>query len=361
MTVPALARPRCARRLTLLMPTALLWALAGCGAGAKPAEPAAEAPPLPVEVTSLDRGPVEASWRGTATLTADRVATVVARGAGVVERVLAEEGDTVRAGQALAQLDTERLQLEQARARAQLDKLSADLARAEQVHARGLIAAEPVEQLRFERAAAQAAYDLAALAVREAVIRAPFEGLIARRHLRVGNRITDGTPAFELVALEPLDAELFVPERDLGKLRPGLPVSLSVDAFPDRRFAARILRLSPVVDPATGTVKVTLRVDPGQPELKPGMFARVAITYDRRDDALRLPAAAVITEDAQHHVFVVSEGVARKRRVRLGYQDGGHFEVLEGLAEAEQVVTLGQASLRDNARVTVVGQPADAS
>jgi membrane fusion protein, multidrug efflux system len=338
-----------------------LLGLAACQPGGAKSKTEQEAPPIPVDAALIDTAPLVAAYRGTATLSAEGAATVVARTAGVIEAIAVEEGDRVETGAVLARLDTERLQLEADRAKAQLDKLVADVTRAERVHTRGLISNEKYEQLRFERDAAKAAYDLAALSVREAVIRAPFAGVISRRHIKTGNLITSGTAAFDLVKLEPLEAELYVPERDLGKLQPGHAATLRVDAYGERAFAGRVARVSPVVDAATGTVKVTVEMTPGQAELKPGMFGRVEIAYDRRENALRVPAAAVITEDAQATVFVVEDGHARKRAISLGYQDGGYYEVLDGLSTGNAVVTTGQSNLRDNAKVTVVGGSAAAA
>lgn len=338
-----------------------LLALAACQPGGAKDKAAEETPPIPVDASLIDSAPLVAAYRGTATLSAEGAATVVARTAGVIEVIAVEEGDRVQTGAILARLDTERLQLEADRAKAQLDKLIADVARAERVHARGLISNEQYEQLRFERDATKAAFDLAALSVREAVIRAPFSGVISRRHIKTGNMISVGSPAFDLVKLEPLEAELYVPERDLGKLKPGHAATLQVDAYGERVFDGRVARVSPVVDAATGTVKVTVEMTPGQTELKPGMFGRVEIAYDRREDAIRVPAAAVLTEDARATVFVVEDGHARKRNISLGYQDGGYYEVIEGLSVGNAVVTTGQSNLRDNARVTVVGGSAAAA
>lgn len=332
--------------------------VAACGAKAKDRSEGDEVVAIPVDAAVVDRGTVTAAWRGTATLRAEGAASVVARTSGIVEAVMVEEGDRVERGQPLARLDTERLALEAARAKAQLDKLVADVNRAEQVHQRGLISNEQFEQLRFELASVRAAHELAALSVREAVIRAPFAGVISRRHLRLGNQIASGTTTFDLVKLEPLEADLFVPERDLGKLQPGHAVRLRVDAFPNRDFQGQVVRVSPVVDAASGTVKVTAEMTPGQADLKPGMFGRVEIHYDQRDDVARVPVAALLTEDARPVVFVIEDGHAHKRGLTLGYQEGAYAEVIEGLAEGDQVVITGQSNLKDNAPVTVVGGPA---
>jgi RND family efflux transporter MFP subunit len=145
-----------------------------------------------------------------------------------------------------------------------------------------------------------------------------------------------------------------VPERDIHKLAPGQSAAMALDAWPARAFKGAILRINPVVDPQTGTVKVTVAMVQGQKELKPGMFGRVEIRYDRREQALLVPKDAVLTEDAAQSVFVIADSKARRRPIRTGYDDGDHYEVLEGLKAGDQVVTTGQANLKDDAKVEVV-------
>ena len=158
--------------------------------------------------------------------------------------------------------------------------------------------------------------------------------------------------------MDRIEAQIYVPERDIHKLAPEQPAVLTVDAWPGKRFDGRILRINPVVDAATGTVKVTVAMAPGQPELRPGMFGRVEIRYDRRESALLSPKDAVLTEDAQTSVFVVADGRARRRVIRLGYSDADYHEVLDGLVVGEQLVVTGQTSLRDDSKVEVVNAPA---
>lgn len=347
-------------RLRAIAP-ALLCAvtLAGCGDGsAKDGGKEKEEASIPVETARAQTGPIDAAYRGTATLEAEAEATVMAKQGGVIEQVLVEEGERVRSGQVLAKLETDRLKLELARAKATLDQLDQDFRRNESVYERKLVSREVYERAKFELDGARAAYDLARLALQEAEIRAPFDGVVSLRHIKVGNTIQAGSPAFRVTRLDQLEAQIFVPERDIHKLAPGQPATLAVDAWPDKRFSGRILRVNPVVDATTGTVKVTVAMAPDQPELRPGMFGRVEIVYDRRSDALLVPKDAVLTEDAQHSVFVVSDGRARRRPVSVGYSDADHYEVLGGLKAGEELVITGQTSLRDDSKVEVVNAPA---
>lgn len=328
--------------------------LAGCTGATGEGEKKKEEASIPVEVAQAVVGPIDAAYRGTATLEAEDEATVNAKQGGVIEQVLVEEGQRVRAGQVLAKLETERQALEVSRAKAALDKLDQDHKRNESVYQRNLVSREAYERTKFELEGARAAYDLARLALQESEIRAPFDGVVSLRHIKVGNQIQAGSPAFRVTRMDRLQAQIYVPERDIHKLAAGQKSTLSVDAWPDRTFRGEILRVNPVVDAQTGTVKVTVAMSADQPELKPGMFGRVEILYDRRAQALLVPKDAVLTEDAAQSVFVVADGRARRRAIRTGYSDADHFEVIEGLTSGEQVVVTGQTNLKDDAKVETV-------
>ena len=158
--------------------------------------------------------------------------------------------------------------------------------------------------------------------------------------------------------MEPLLGYLFVPEKEFRRLRPGQPAQVSVDAIPGKTFEASILRVSPVVDPETGTFKVTLAVTDPDKRLKPGMFGRFQVIHERRENALLIPRMAVIEDETQISVFVVEEGIARRRSIQTGYSRGEHVEITEGLSGDEAVVTLGQTGLKDGSEVSVVTRSA---
>jgi membrane fusion protein (multidrug efflux system) len=136
---------------------------------------------------------------------------------------------------------------------------------------------------------------------------------------------------------------------------------VSFDAIPGEAFDASILRVSPVVDPETGTFKVTVAVTDPANRLKPGMFGRFQIIYERRENVLLIPRMAVLEDDAEKSVFVVEDGVARRRTVETGYSRGENIEVVEGLSGEESVITLGQTGLKDGAEVSVVSDSTPAS
>jgi len=331
---------------------AALALLTGCPD--KKAEEKKEEAAVPVEVAKVSAGPIDAAYRGTATLEAQDEATVLAKTSGVIEQILVEEGQRVGAGQVLARLETDRLKLEAARAKAEADKAQENFDRNTRIYEKHLISKDLYDQSRFALDAARAVYDLTALTLRESELRAPIGGMVSARYIKLGNAIQPNSPAFKITQMDVLHAHIYVPERDIHKLAPKQTATLVVDAWPDKTFRGSILRVNPVVDAATGTVKVTVAMGGGQGELKPGMFGRVEILYDRRESAVLVPKDAVLTEDAAQTVFVVASGKARRRPIKVGYSDSVNYEVLEGLKPGDEVVTTGQANLKDDAKVHVV-------
>ncbi len=352
------------RRQTVYLSIAALLgslALAGCGNGeAKMDDKKDETPPIPVETANVGRASVAATYSGTATLEAEGEATVVAKVGGVVQRILVEEGQRVSGGQVLAKIDDSRYLLERNRARANLAKLEQEYTRNKELHERGLVSADAYERVKFDLDALKAQYDIANLDYAYTEIRAPIDGVVSERHIKVGNMVTVNQATFVVTDLDPLLAELYVPERELNKLRARQKAAITADALAGQSFTGVIDRISPTVDPKTGTFKVTVAVNDASRSLKPGMFGRVNIVYDVHADALVVPRGAVIQEDAEASVFVVKDGVATRRTITTGYQNNGTIEVSSGVAAGETVVTVGQTSLKDGARVSVIGAKAEA-
>lgn len=334
----------------------------GASAETKPGEKGEkkEKPPIPVEVAPVERRSIAASYSGTASLQAPNEAMIVAKTSGVLLRLQAEEGDTVRAGQVLARLDPERTRLEVARSEAMLRKLEAEFKRSTELFERKLIAADAHERIRFDVDTQRAAYNLAKLELSYTDIVAPFDGVIAERMVKEGNLINVNQTLFRIVDAARLEAVLNVPERELATLRRGLPVRLAVDALPGIAFEGRIDRISPVVDAATGTFRATASFVDAEARLKPGMFGRIAVVYDQRHDSLTVPRLALLEEGDDAAVFVVRDGTVVRTRVSLGYINGEFAEVKRGVEEGDRVVTAGKVAVRDGSKVEVIGANADA-
>jgi membrane fusion protein (multidrug efflux system) len=318
------------------------------------ADKGATAPAIPVEVATATRGEMLARYTGTATLEAEADAEVIARVGGEVVRVLVEEGDSVREGQLLAVLDGRQLRLEEAQARAQLAKAERDYRRQLELHEKGLVSAGAFDGLKFDFENLRAAHDLAELQLSYTEIRAPFAGLVATRHLKVGQNVAQGAKTFRITDPTPLKASVFVPERELSRLAPGQNAVAQIDALGSRTFPARVTLVSPAIDPATATFKVTLEIGDAKGELKPGMFARVGIVFERKPAALQVPRVALLEADGAASVFIVKEGKAQQRSVTTGLADGSNIEVTQGVEAGDAVVIVGQNGLKSGNAVRVV-------
>ncbi len=310
---------------------------------------------IPVETATVRNGDVAAFYSGTTTIEADEQAVVVSQITGVVLEIKAEEGEFVEAGQLLVRVEPDRYRLEVERNEATLNRLETDYQRKKELFDRKLVSAEDFERVSAEFEAQKAQVALARLDLKYTDIKAPISGYVSERKVRVGNLVELHQPVYTITSYDPLLAVLHVPERELGVLRNGLEVTVRLDAFPQQEFKGKVIRISPVIDPATGTFRVTSEVrDPDQ-KVKPGLFGRVDIMHDMRLDVPLIPRSALIKEDEQSFVFVIGEDSSVIRRfIRTGYERNGDVEVIEGLVAGETVVTAGKGSLSDGSKVEVV-------
>jgi len=361
---------------------------------------------VPVEVAFAARGKIAASYSGTATLTADHEAQVAAKTGGVLKKLYAEEGMTVKEGQLLAQLDDSSARAQLAQAAAQMAKADATFAYAEQSISKQLIPKRDFDQAKFDRENLRAAYESARLQLEFTHIVAPVGGVIAERSVKLGNLIQTNQNMFRIVGMDPLQTVLSVPERQLGILKAGQTVALEADALPGKKFGGHILRIAPVVEAASGTFRVTCEFHDQTGMLKPGMFGRIEIVYDQRTDALTIPRSALIEEDGETAVFVVEKAppkpaadaakpgdakdgkdakpkvdaaavakndpgkndsskkddtsktlpslIARRKLVKVGYSEGDRIEVRSGIDPGTQVITVGRNAVRDGTSVQVI-------
>jgi membrane fusion protein (multidrug efflux system) len=343
---------------------ATLPLMTGCGASAQQsaataAETAAvekpEAPATAVEVAVVAQGPVQALYGGTAALEAERAATLVAELPGEVVSVLVEEGDRVVAGQVLARLDGAKARLELARQRSVEERLAHDARRNQELLARSMVSREIADRVRYDHATQSAAVALAALDVDKMEIRAPYAGVITRRHVKEGAWLDVREPAFEIADFDALRARVDVPEHAAAALAAGQSVQFSADAMPGVLHAATVTRVAPVVDAKTGTVAAIIGVDNRAGKLRPGLFVRLSIEQARIADATLLPKAALLDDRNEPQVYVVgADSKAELRSVTLGVEQGQMVQVLTGIEPGTQVITLGQASLKPGDRVEPV-------
>jgi RND family efflux transporter MFP subunit len=328
------------------------------------------------------------------TLAAREEVTAAAEVDGRVARIVRDLGDRVSGGDALVELDQEKLRykldeqragLEQARARfgasadgelppiermpevvsaaAELNEARQQLERAQTLATRSLLpqsqlgeaktkvetakaayesALASARQLRAEIAARVSAVQLAERELRDAVIRAPFEGFVAERLVSPGQFVTAQAPIMRIVRLHPLKLTAEVPERFAPWIQTGRALTVRADAFPGQTFHGTVVRISPAIEG---------EVPNADGRLKPGTFARVQITTDHVDRALTIPAAAIQSRYGTNRVFVVRSGQLTGREVVLGDRIGDRVEVVQGLETGTPIVAGDVEQLADGMRV----------
>ncbi len=340
-------------RLNALGLTAFLVAgLNGCARGDASVDQTPEnTAALPVTVAPAEIADIHATYKTTATITADAEAPILARVGGEVVEILVEEGDVVRKGQVLARLDGDRLRLEMRQAKAEFDKAAREYSRTADLHARNLVSTAAFEDLKYDRDAKQASFDLKRLNHDYTSIRATISGVVSSRDVKLGANVSAGQTVFNVTDTSRLVAYLNIPQAELSKFSAGNTAMVAVDSAPDTRFDATIARISPTIDTKNGTFRATLDIDNADNELAPGMFGRFTIAYEEHNDAVVIPVSAVVLEDNETIVYVVENGSAARRSVQTGIRSGGLVEVLTGLAGNEKIILSGQSQLRDGSRV----------
>ncbi len=364
------------RRLVLLLIAACALALApACKSGnaddggrsdddsAKDDDDSAEeeARATPVKVEAVARGPISETIAASSTVESERRADIHVEVSGTVEAIRVEEGDRVGAGAVLAVLKNPALDGELERAESAFGRAEDDYGSVRGLYEKGFVSRNEYDAAAHTFDTARATLEQARASHRAGQLRSPIEGTVSMRAVRFGEAVTPPMLAFQVIDLAALRVEVSLPEKDLSRLRVGQTARIRSEILEDAaEVPGRIERISPVVDPASGTVKVTVALDPGQVTLRPGMFVAVEIVVDTHEAALLVPKRAVVYDEGEPHAFVVvpaEEGdgtVVKRKKLDLGFSDRDQVEVLEGVAEGDRVVMVGQGLLRDDSDVRVV-------
>ncbi|OUS31357.1 efflux transporter periplasmic adaptor subunit [Thalassotalea sp. 42_200_T64] len=331
--------------------------LSGCNnAEAVAEEKPAEVIAIPVEVAVVQNGNISSNYVTTTVLEPKEEAEVISKASGILEQLYVEEGQFVEAGELLAEIEQERIQLNLDKAKAELASLTIELDRINKVHSQNLVSSDTYDKLKWQYEVAKSNLKIAELDLKETKIIAPISGYIAKRYVKEGNLVEQyqRQKLFHIVKLNVLEGTVNLPEQELSKLRINQAAKLSFTALPGKEVIARVERISPVVDASTGTFSVKLIVENPDNVLKAGMFAQVKLVYDTHSNTKLLPKKALISIDNKHTVFTINDNKAEKTIVTLGYQDDLFVEIIDGLALDAQVVTTGQNNLKDQAVIQII-------
>ncbi|HEV2508551.1 efflux RND transporter periplasmic adaptor subunit [Bosea sp. (in: a-proteobacteria)] len=308
---------------------------------------------VPVEVGAIELASVNEEVEALGTLAADESVVIAPEMAGRVVALGFKEGEKVAKDQKLVMLDTAMLD-------AELKQAQADLSLARDTHDRNrsLVQRGSGTQVALEQATAQLASQEAKIQLVQAklalaTIKAPFTGVVGLRAVGVGDYVSVGKQLITLTNIDPIKVDFRVPEIYMTQLKVGQPIQLKVDAVPDRPFTGQVFAIDPVVDVNGRAVRLRATIPNGDLVLKPGLFARVTVVVDKRDNALLVPETAVVPDGVGKAVFVIEGGKARRMPVELGKRLLGKVEVVKGLKPGQQIVTAGQMRLRDGSAVAI--------
>ncbi len=328
---------------------------AGRGAGAA----------APVKVEPVKRGDISSYILKNTTLEAERWVDVRTRTTGQVIAILAEEGDSVSAGSVLARLDADAARINVAQREVAHREASQRYEREDALFQRNLGSKEAYESAKTQLESAKAQLEQAKLTLSYTAITAPIAGIMTLRNIEVGNMVTNNQVVASVAKFDPLLARIQVTEKDFGKITVGQIARITIEAAPEREFTGTVKMISPVVDPESGTVKITVEIPRADKSLlRPGMFASVYIITETRQNTLVIPKKALVLEGEGNQVFVfetdpeTGRGQARRRRIEIGFTDSDRLEILSGLSPGERVIMVGQEGLRPGSSVRLVGEAA---
>ena len=333
-------------------------AAGGFGGGAGDGGFGGQTAAVPVVTADVVRETVSNFLVATTTLSAERSLDVLARASGEVVEVLVEEGDAVREGQLLAQLDPSDARLTLAEAQAHYDNIQRKYARTAELAKHGGVTDQELENQRYQIELRTIALDRSRQQLADTEVRSPITGIVGERSVNRGATISANTRLFHVLDLDPLLAVIHIPAAGRQSLRAGQGVQ--IQAAGGVQASGVIDRISPVVEAESGTVKVTVQLDGAGTDagaLVPGSFVTVLVPTETRPNAVVVPKRAILLERDQSIVYRVQDGVAVRTPVTVGLSAQDLAEITSGLSVGDAVVTVGHESLRDGAPVRAAGEP----
>lgn len=235
----------------------------------------------------------------------------------------------------------------QARVNSAREQLEAAVNTAKQSNAAIKSAEAAVESARTQVGTAEQALE-------DTVVRAPFSGFVSARPVAVGEYVSSSQMVATLVRSNPIKVQIQIAEADIPNVAIGRGVSITVDAYKDRRFAGTVTAVNPAVDPASRSAMVEARIENGDNALKPGMFATARINKQGGNAGIFVPKSAVYNDQStqSYRAFAIVDGVAKLHVLQLGSEEGDSYQVLDGLKGGETVATSSLDQLYEGAKVT---------
>jgi membrane fusion protein (multidrug efflux system) len=311
---------------------------------------------VPVEVTNLSTGEIESVLRYSTNLEAESHVEVHAQAARQVVNLLVEEGDRVKRGQVLIRLMDDEQRNNLALVRSELDKARREYERSQRLYRENLISEQQFNDVAYEIDQLEIRLENAQRELGYTEVRAPISGTITTRLVKLGDQITVGQHLFDIVDFDSIVARVYVPEKHLPELHKGLLARVSSPSLGERTYEGQVQRIAPVVDPRSGTVKLTVALG-GQPGLRPGMYVDVDLVTASHQDVVLVPKQAVVYDNDKMFVFTLGEGNrANRMLLEAVLTDKLYIEPAGGLEAGDPIIVAGQTGLKDGTLVELPEQ-----
>ena len=311
---------------------------------------------IPVKAYAVKRRNISNFILTTTTLEAEKLVDIVSNSSGQLMKLQVEEGDRVKSNQTLAVIDQRSLQALFEESKIKVSNNALQYKRSVLLHKKKIISRQDVDNIKYQYDTSKIQLRRARLNLEFATIRAPFSGIITRRLVDRGKMVRSGEVLFSVANIVPLRARIYIPENEINRIKLKQSVQIFVESAPNVKFVGKISMISPVVDPNSGTVKVTLDITRNLSKLRPGMFANVRIITETHRNVLSIPKKALLIDTEENEVFVFDAGTARKARLKLGFADGHALEVIEGLKKGDLVITVGHEGLKEGSAVRLADE-----
>jgi membrane fusion protein (multidrug efflux system) len=345
--------------LIALLAASFLVAL-GCSrrAGGLPAGPE-------VQAVRPYKGAIDRTVTLPGNVLAYQQATLYAKVAGYLKTIAVDKGDHVKQGDVLADIEVPELIADRTKFKADLDVMETEYKRNinAQKKAPELVVAQTVDDAKGKYDIARAELERIDTLLGYARITAPFSGVVTKRFVDPGAFIpaaTSGSSAdnaaiLTLADFDTVRVQVALPEQEAPFIKDGLAVSVTIPELPGRKFDATVSRYAHAIDSATRTMLIESEISNSSGDLVPGMYALVNVEVERHENALLIPATALVTEKTKTSVFLLDQNKAKKVPVKIGFNDGMSVEILDGIRPGQPVIVVGKLSLNDGQPVKPVG------
>lgn len=338
------------RKLQLALCATLLIAAAGCSR--QPVSAGKESGEQAVDIVSVAAAmqPLGVEIEAVGTARANESVEVTSKSSNIVTAIRFEEGDRVRKGAVLVELDSAEVRASLAEAEATLAESESQFKRSRNLYAQQALSVSQLDLIEATMKANRARVDIAKARLADTIIRASFSGITGFRRVSVGSLVNSGSVITTLDDTSLIKLDFTVAETYIHALEKNLPVAAMTAGLPGKVFRGKVTNLDSRVDPVTRSIAVRAELPNETGVLRPGMFMTVRLQGEVAP-ALLIPEGAIVPEQGHTYVFVVANDVAVRRQVKLGKRRPGEVEILEGLQEHERVVTEGTQNLRDGIAV----------